>query len=158
MTISVGKTDEWPLDFNKIEPGDYLDPDTIQKITNISLEDRRYGTALLKLRKKIKRRRSDLIIRGERNGLRFLKPEESVGRLWNDKRRITRASVRLLDEMGTVNTAGLSAELRALHEKRIQNVSITVVFTINAERKIDKTNQLWGDLANSAKKQLKDNG
>ena len=115
------------IDVDKLNPGDYIEPTSIEAVFGVQRTDPRYGLKVLSLAKLIERKSSTagrpLQCKGEGYGLRIMTPEEQVEYNWEafiaSLRRIDRAA----EWMGKIEASGLTAEVARLKTDRQNKIA-----------------------------------
>lgn len=72
----------YPMDFDSIQKGDYIPPDTVERITGVEQMHRDYGLAVMKLQERIERECADrgyaVVTKQAKGGIAILTDEEAV--------------------------------------------------------------------------------
>lgn len=115
------------IDIDKLAPGDYIEPTSIEAVFGVVRTDPRYGLKALSLAKLIERKSAavgrPLQCKGEGYGVRILTAEEQVEYNWEafiaSLRRIDRAE----EWMGRIEASGLSSDVARLKTDRQQKMA-----------------------------------
>lgn len=72
----------YPMDFDAITKGDYIQPDEVERITHMDRNTRDYGLGVMKLQERIERECADrgypVVTKQEKGGISILTDEEAV--------------------------------------------------------------------------------
>lgn len=125
---AIIKTDDGiDIDVEQLEPGDYIEPISIEAVFGVSRTNPRYGLCQLSLAKLIERKSSSngspLQCKGEGYGVRILTASEQVEYNWEGFWAGARKMDKAEEWMKKVNASGLPTEIAQLKIDRQQKMA-----------------------------------
>lgn len=112
-------TERFPLDFETLKKGDYIEPAMIERICGFKSHTAAYQFGLLKLQADIQDHCEGFVVKQEKLGLRILKDLEASEYLGDMNRRRYRAIGRSNVLLGKVDQEVLTDAQRREHERRL---------------------------------------
>lgn len=140
----MAETEKYPLDFDALEKGQYIDAETLTHIFNVRPGTQLFSLKTMQLKMRIECERADLIARGEGQGIRILTDEEAGPYLHGRMEAHVRGLAKTSQKRSRIDPNALTPEQRAMHESENRIGASVAVAARQAMRKQLRIEALQG--------------